>query len=770
MEVGELTGRHDEANELRDFVDRSGRDGGALVLRGEAGIGKSALLAATRSYAVSRGIGVLAATGVETETSLAFAGMHQVLRPCLGDLDALPPRHAGALRVAFGLADGPPPDQFLTGLATLELVSERATRDAVLILVDDVQWLDGPSLETLTSVARRAAGEGFGVLLAVREGLAAEVERAGLPSIVVPPLDGDAAEALIDGAHPTLAADARVHVLEVAGGNPLALVELPVAWSGREVPSTGRPPALTDRLVSAFAERSSQRPTATKELLLVQAAHDSDRTSDVMAAARRFGVDEPERALDDAVAAGLVHDEGGRVTFRHPLVRSAAYHASPPAARREAHAAIAAVVDDPDRRAWHRASSLLGTDAEVADDLEGVARRARARGATGIAVAALARSADLTPDDAHRAARLVDAAEMAWERGEVDTTADLLGRTTQLDLSRPTRLQIAWMRQWFGHSAWSGTRQLPEVSEVAAELAQAGDRDRALDFVGAFALRCFWSNPREELRDRVTEIALSLDGPDNDPRVTIVLALAHPLRYGHEVLRRLSSTSPESVLDPATTLYLGTAASSVGAFDVAGPYLESAVDELRARGTVALVAQAQVAQVWPSFYGGRWDRAISCNDEAIRLSKATRQQFWASSALLTSAVVEAARGREDVVRSRLEEAEAHLLAVGAHPFLSLAQLARGILAVGQGRHEEAHAVLSRISDPRDLAYHPFVRLWASEWTVEAAIGSGRRDSARAVLTEMGELADSSGWPLLIVQSTLLRPLVAPEDEAEPLFQ
>jgi DNA-binding CsgD family transcriptional regulator len=373
--VGQLYGREHELGVLTDMAGRLGEGaGGALVVRGEPGIGKSALLAAAAAQARDSGVRVLSAVGVQSESRLPFAGLHQLMRPVLDLARRLPERQRAALLSAFGMSDQAPAELFLIGLATLELISDMTEGSPVLLVADDAQWLDEPSCSVLAFVARRLAAEPAVLLIAERDGLPSPFGD-GLPGLQVARLADSAARALLDSRAPGLEPTLRERLLAAAAGNPLALVELPQAVRAEQlaVGSLMAPRLpLTSRLERAFAEQGSGLPAATRSALLAAAADEGSALTEVLAAASVLeSAAVTADALVPAVAARLVEIHETRLWFRHPLMRSAIYQASGVSARRAAHAALAGLLaDQPDRRAWHRAAAALGPDEAVAADLD----------------------------------------------------------------------------------------------------------------------------------------------------------------------------------------------------------------------------------------------------------------------------------------------------------------------------------------------------------------------------------------------------------------
>jgi predicted ATPase len=404
-----LHGRRAECDALeRLLADARRSRSGVLVVRGEAGAGKSALL----DHAAERadGMTVLRAGGVESEAELPFAALHQLLRPVLGLTDRLPGPQAAALGGALGLAAAPEDrDRFLVSAAVLSLLGEVAEERPVLCLVDEAQWLDRSSAEALTFAARRLEAEGVVCLFAARDGDPRDFPAPGLPELRLNGLGPEAAAALLAEAGVDLPAEVVGRLVEGTGGNPLALLELPSTLAPDQL--AGRAPLedvlpLTTRLERAFGERVRRLPEEARTLLLVAAAETTGDLAVVLRAGADLGVE--AAALDQAEAAGLVRTGGGRLQFRHPLVRSAAYQSATLAARQAAHRALAGVLggeDTADQRAWHLAAATVGPDEQAAAELEDSAERARQRGGHAAAAAALERAAGLTGDGPPRPGR-----------------------------------------------------------------------------------------------------------------------------------------------------------------------------------------------------------------------------------------------------------------------------------------------------------------------------------------------------------------------------
>jgi len=518
---------------VRALIERASDSGGALVIRGEAGIGKSALISQAAIRAKERGFSILTATGVQSETRFAFAALHQLLHPFLGALDKLPGPQRRALQMAFGTLDVVPaeaPDVFLIALGALGVIADAAVGAPVLLVVEDAQWLDRPSCEVLGFVGRRLDMEPVILLLGVREGVSSPADEVGLPELRLAPLEEAAASALLSSRAADLPPDVRARVLREAAGNPLALIELPKALAGHDEarPAPQNPLPLTARLEAAFAARLSDFPAGTRTLLLLASLDDTGDTGDLLNAAglmlaRPLGTE----AFAPAVAAGLGAVESGQFRFRHPLMRSAVQQAAAPAERRRGHAALAEVLADrPDRSVWHRAAAADRPAETVAADLADLARRTELRGGGDVAVAALELAASLS-DQPQQGQRLAQAALLAFELGRWDLSLRLARQAQQLPLGAYERATVAYLLEVLG-GRWPGPASIRSFLQVAEDLAAAGDKARALQALNRVSLRVHFANADDETRQRIVAVAGRVTASRDDPLFLEVLADADP--------------------------------------------------------------------------------------------------------------------------------------------------------------------------------------------------------------------------------------------------
>src|SRR5262249_43019720 len=481
-----LIGREEALGRLFTLVDGIHDRGGALVLRGEAGIGKSTLVAAASRGAWAQGVRVFRTTAVESETRLPFAGLHKLLLPFFDRLDRLPEFQRHALEKALGLAPREAvPNVFSIGLATLGLMADVATDGQVLFVVEDAQWIDRSSGMVLGFVARRLEAERVLLWFAVRAGARNDFDAVELPEFELQGLSEDASARLLETQAPDLPADVKQRILDAAVGNPLALIELSTAANELALdPRSSLPGSLplTARLERAFAARLDELDANARALLLLAAWEDGEPAELLEAAEKVRRASLTVRDWDRVVDAGLGILGPDSFRFRHPLVRSAVEQTTSLEELRSAHAALADVLaDDLDRAAWHRAKATRGRDEVVATALAAAAERARFRGGGDVAIAAFEQSAALTPDPGVRALRLYEAASLAWQWGRWQECSRLFSTALQLGLP-PLEDAYATLRlESLAGTMSSGGALVETMTEVVERLVAAGEPQKALE-------------------------------------------------------------------------------------------------------------------------------------------------------------------------------------------------------------------------------------------------------------------------------------------------
>ncbi|MEV7414822.1 LuxR C-terminal-related transcriptional regulator [Streptomyces sp. NPDC089919] len=753
-----MRGRRTEQDRIGRLLTEA-RQGvsGALLLHGEAGIGKTALLDWAAGQA--EGMRVLRVEGIESEMELGYGGLHQLLLPVLDLVDALPEPQAAALRAVFGLTCDEVRDGFTVRLAVLSLLAEAAAAGPVLCLVDDAQWVDQPSVDTLAFAARRLRAEGVVMLFAVRDGAPGAAVK-GLPGLLVEGLERTAAGALLAGLPPYVAD----RVFEEAGGNPLALTELsaaltPAQRAGRLGPlALSETAALPSRIQDGFIEQIQRLPEQARLVLLVAAADDTGGLAVVLRAARDLGAELAD--LEPAERAGFVVLSGELVRFRHPLVRYAAYRSAPLGRRIAAHRALAGALGkagQPHRRAWHLAAASTGPDEAVARELERVAEWAGDRQAMASASAAYERAAQLTADPELRARRLVQAAQRAGDAGQ-DERCEALADQVPVPLADP---------------------------EVAAGFARA----RAVVELGyrspATAARILLDSARATgaahpegraplLTDAVHaaysagDAALLAEVAGQAPELP-VLAVPAGL-FGGDVAGGLAALAP---------LVAGGAAAGVMERLMTGIYCRLAGDHARAR-EVALGAVAHCRE--QGFSGwlpttldllvrtelalGEHEEAVARGTEALRLAECHDLAHRAAHLRAALAMPAAVRGEEERVRALAGAALEYAGPRGVGRAAADARWALGMLELGRGR---AEAALEELAAARQAAAHPLLAWPLLADLVEAAVRAGRPERATEAAGTLAEWATALGRPPIGALAARCRALTGPDGEAEGHF-
>ena len=647
-----------------------------------------------------------------------------------------------------------------SGLAALGLLTEAEPKRPLLLLVEDAQWLDGPSAEVLGFVARRLELEPVIVLFAVREGIASAVDDSGLPELHLGGLDDESAKALLELTAPDLPSHLKVRILDEAAGNPLAVIELPAAAASLDAAAPADALPLPTRLEQAFAARLTDLDSDTRRLLLFAALEDGE----VADLAR-------DPAWAPAVAAGLGTVDNGTFRFRHPLIRSAVAQAATSEERRRAHAALAeAFENEPDRAVWHRAgAAAAGPDEEVAKDLDAAAERARLRGGRDVALAALERAAELSVEPGARALRLFRAGKLAFELGRPTDCARLLRAAQQLGLPPHERAVASFDLETL-EPTWSGAATIRSFARSALELAHAGDENQALHTLNTIALRAHWEHLDRETRRDVGEIAEQLAGSPDDPVRLATLALFDPVGRGAEVLRCLWRTAPLDVPTPDAQFEVAKAAAAVWAPNLALPFLRTASAGYRADGRLALLAQTLVFEAWAEVREGAARVAITAAAEAVQLARETRLVRFVAVGQLAEAIAAVEMGADESAERLISAGEAMLLPLGTNPLLSQVALARGRQALAQERFAEAYAHLLRIFDPNDAAYQEFVRGWALGDLADAAVhGGGDLEVVAGFMREWEAITAATGASRLDIQLRYAKAILAGDADAEPLY-
>jgi DNA-binding CsgD family transcriptional regulator len=774
-----LYGRDVERAEIWTLLEgaRESRSG-TLVLRGEAGIGKTALLEDARERASD--MHVLGAGGVESESELPFAGLHQLLRPALGLVDKLPPPQAAALSGALGFEEGTGQERFLVFAACLSLLSELAERRPVLCLVDDAHWLDAGSGDALRFVARRLDAEGIVMLFAAREGDVRAFDAPDLPSLVLDGLDDEAAGTLLASGSGVGAAPAvRQRLFEQTRGNALALLEVPAALS--EAQLAGEEPLpealpLTRQVEKVFLERVHRLSSEAQRLLLVAAADDLESVVVVTRAGEQLGLG-PE-SLDEAERAGLLSLRGQRVLFRHPLVRSAVYEAAPRSERWRVHRALAqalaANAEHADRRAWHLAAASVEPDEEVVRALDEAARRAEQRGAYEEAARALERAADLSSDAAARGRRVVGAAMAASAAGADDRAvarareARRMVRDTCLLAESARVIGLAERRRGRpaeGHRCLiDGAHEAASVApRLALELlmhasAAASEGGVSGGVVAATRLASEITPPEGDDESEFLSKMLAGWGAmyEGDPeRGASLLELAEAWAYEGE---------------DTQLVFWGVVAALMRGNDEGFAALVARTASLaRSRGSLGVLAEALSVNAAQALLAQRLDSAALAAVEARRLAFELGMDNFSALPTNVLAVVAAVRG-DDEEAQRLAGSVLELAAVnGLVQQAAMAKWALALLDLGRGRWADALERLEDLADVRPGQGDALLVLISLPDRIEAAVRAGRRDAALESLPVFEDWASQSDAPWARARLAGFRALVSEGEVAARNF-
>ncbi|BAL89843.1 putative LuxR-family transcriptional regulator [Actinoplanes missouriensis 431] len=777
----QLRGRNDEIRRLDLLCDgvQAGQSA-VLVIRGEAGVGKTALLEHVARRALPH-FRVTRITGVESEVELAYAGLHQLCAPMLGRLEALPEPQQSALRVAFGLAAGAAPDRFLVGLATLGLLAEVAGNRPLVCLVDDVQWLDEASGEILGFVARRLAAESVAMVFAVRDdGDRADLRRlAGLPVMPLKGISGEDARALLATVVPGRL-DPRVSDRAVAetGGNPLAMLELPRGMSQAELaagfglPAAGGTAAGVE---SHYVRRVQGLPAPTQQLMLLAACDGAGDAATLWRAAAHLGIGFD--AARPEVTDGLF-EIGAQVRFRHSLVRSAVYRSASAPQRRAAHQALAQAIDaaaDPDRRAWHRAHASSGPDEEIALELARSADRARARGGYAAAAALLERSAGLTLEPVARFERRLAAARSHLRAGAFDIALALLAAAESETPDELAGARVALLRGQVASASDAGGDAPLQLVRAARRLERLDTALSRRTYADAWNSAMFAGHLAEPGGGLLEVSRTARAGPQPDvplrPFGRILeglLVLATDGRVAAEpMLREALDSLLVTDLPPENWLHhvalAATAAAAVWDLDSWSAVTERQARLARESGALAVLPTALSGMAAVATWRGDFEAAARLTAEHEAVTEATGTRIAPYGAMLLAGY----RGRTEDALAFLTATTEDSISRGEGLGVDHARWCTAILHNGAGHYPEAMAA----AHPAHPAAPPLlVSAWMLPERIEAAVRCGERDVAAAALEEFESTANpgTQGWGRGIAARS--RALLSHGDVADGLYR
>ena len=768
-----LCDRRNECGVLDGLLSgaRSGHSG-VLLLRGEPGVGKTALI--EHAIDSASDLRVVRVAGVESERELSFAGLHQLCAPMFDRLDRLPTPQRDALETTFGLRAGPVPDRFLVSLAVLSLLAEVAEERPLMCVVDDAQWFDRSSMQTLAFVARRLFAESVALLIAVRE---PRDDLSGLPELMLEGLpDIDARELLASVIPWRLDDRVREQIVVETRGNPLALLELPRGLSPAQLAGGfGLPSALplSGRIEESFQRRLGALPEKTQRLLLIAASEPVGDSTLLWRAAERLGIAAP--VVGSPESAGLL-EIGRTVRFRHPLVRSAVYRAAAPEERRTVHAALAEVTDpeiDPDRRAWHLAEAAADPDDDVAAELERCASRAQARGGLAAAAAFMERAATLSVEQSRVVQRALAAAQLKFEAGSLDEAFSLLGLAGR-DASSDVQLARVDLLRAQIEFASRRSNTAPRLLLKAARDLEALDPETARStyleavtaalFAGRLAQGCGTVE--------VSQAALAAPAPPGLPSPTDLLLQGLAVRFtdgyaaGAPILRQaLSAFRREAILPPevARWSWLACWAASDLWEDETWTLLSTRqLEGARDAGALTAIPLVVPARSFIHAISGELDTAASLVEEMRAVTEATGIDIAPYGALWLAAL----RGRETDARELIETTQREALARGEGFALAATEFATAALCNGLGRYDEA---LSAVSQAAESSYEMGLP-WAVPELIEAAVRCEQTELAKRALERLTETSHASATDWARGVEARSRALLSADDDAEALYR
>ena len=744
-----FVGRQQELSLLDELRTQLVEHGSALLVAGAPGVGKTALVDQFERSIAGFDICTLRASATPTESLAPYAGLHLLLQPLLGRVSELPPPQRDALRIAFGVQQGSLPTPFLAGLAALTLLVEEAENQPLLIIGEDLQWFDPSSRSALLIVARRIASDPILMIMTTRSG--EDQVAGGIRRLELSPLTFIEANAVLDNRPDRPGGAVRRSLLELAAGNPLALVEL----SAADVVSGGPDVVpLTHRLERAFAGRFAELPQSARLTVLAAALIGRASTYEASAAASHIlGRDAEPEWLTPAAEAGLIERDPARIHFRHPLVRSAVASASNPAERTMMMRALIHTLDDSERTVWWRAELATSADPDLADELDRQARASLSVGDLASAVLALRHAANSSDDPHVRGERLIRAADTARLAGAYHVAADILRRADDVLQDAGACARAAWIRELLPteESALSRGDFGPALRAIDT-MRQTGQTAEAMEALLLLASGVWDHATDAHPGDQLAAAARSFDLDPNDPRMLLLAAVIEPSARAAEIVDHVRLLRSESLSEPETAWCLGYALNLSGDVELAAQYLRQSVTGLRKRGDAALLPHALMGLAWICYLSGEFAEGRALIDECITIAVDLNDSRLAAAARSARAWYDATNGVAPDQAAIAEASQIAPDALQARDLQATLTLAEGMAALIAGRPRDALPALLRLTDPSDPIYKLMFRVVSLPDLVEAALQVD--DSALAgeqlrVVTEA-----TTGWQVAAVEGSL----------------
>jgi len=770
-----MIGREGELDMVRDLLDKVATGYAALLFSGEAGMGKTVLLDAAAAMSLVAGFRVLRAVGTEFETNLSFAGLNEVLSPLWSSIGEVESEYQDALRVALGFGAGPRPDELLISNAAMALLGQAALTRPLLVIIDDAQWIDRASLAVLAFAARRGVAR-VGFLCATRSGYDCPIEFGGRSTHVVQPISDDAAAALLDSYFPTLAPEVRQRLIVEAAGNPLALMELPIALSAPQLAAVEALPSslpLTARLQALFEARITGLPERTRAVLLLAALDGGGELRVLQAAAGTSPL------LDDLAPAErarliVVDDANHRVNFRHPLIRSSVVQLSTGGERRQAHRALASALrHQPDRHAWHLAEASFDPDERVAAMLDQAAFRAVCQGDLVGAATMATRAASLTLDPAERARRLAIAAYQTVRSGAGQIGSGLLAGARQSHPEFTGSLRDAVVAAYLlicgdGHVSTvhrllvDAIRSHPGPWDVQHTI--------VTEALHTLSMACWLSQNAEHWKPYSEAVSRLTPQPPAELLLKQEV-LADPARATATSLTRLECglVGLRNETEPMRIIRTSFAARYVDRISLCREPLQRIVEE-SAGGADALERRALCELSLDCFFIGQWDESERLADEGIKRTTGQQYGLGTRDFKYVFALLAAGRGDHDANRARCDELSSWAAPRGALAVEHASAHARALAAIGRGDFEEAYRFAAAVSPPGTFPSNVGEALFVCMDLVEAATRTHRLDEANAHVAAMREGGIAELSPRLALLATGSAALAASDHAAMGLFE
>ncbi|MER7742543.1 AAA family ATPase [Streptomyces sp. NPDC096538] len=768
-----LVGRDADLSRIVDLLLNEG-SGSALLLSGEDGVGKTEFLKAVAHSASEAGTRVLRAGGVQFEADVSYSALHQVLLPLAPFFSDLNSTRREAIQVALGLRVGAPPERLLLSNAALAVLQAAILQSPVLLVVDDLQWVDRASAAVFGFIARRLVGSPISFLGAFRTETGSFFERSGLPQFQLPPLNEDASKRLVNLRFPSLAPTVRRRLLETAQGNPLALLELPSALrDGQRTAGEFLPHVLppTQRLQSLFLSRVQHLPANTRYLLLVATLDGSGDLSTLCAAAREAGGGVGIEDLAPAERDQLVSLDAGsrRLLFRHPLIRSVVVEISTSGQRRAAHRALSRVLSDPEHRAWHLGEATLHPDEQVAVQLERHARRVLNRGDAVAAIAALVRAADLSPVDADRALRLTEAAYIGADAtGSLRSASELLEGARRADPYQRRSLRHAAAAVQLLLNGNGDVRTAHRLLTGAISEGRHGydaTNVALTDALHLLLLLCFYGGDPEMWEPFHT--AVNQLRPEPPPLLAVaVQTFGNPARSEAAAVGQLDKILATAVdeTDSSCIVRMGTASIYPDRLSALREPSWRVVRQGRDGGPVRRHVGGLTHLCLDSYHSGRWGETVQLADEGLQLCEESGYRFFAWYFLYSKAMVAACRGDTDTARALVDRMTDWAAPRGVRSALGYARHVQALASISNSDFESAFCHASAVSPPGQLAPYTPHALWLIYDLVESAVRSNRRAEAVNHVRSLHETRVEAFSPRLALLFGGCAALTAEEDD------